>query len=365
MPDDRRKTDDVAAISQKGYQLFKDGAYEEAIERFGKVLSIDPDNSYALVGMGDIARKQGHYRDAVTYYTKCLEHDPDNAFALFGLADSYRGLRKYRDALEVWERYLTHDDENVTVLTRVADGYRKVRNKRRSHELYQRVLELESDNPYALIGLGHLHYDFREYQDALRYWMRMYELSGKSVDIRVLTSIGNCHRKLKSFRKGIPFFEQALEQEPDNFYALFGLADCYRGLNEPEQSLEYWNRILRKDPANKVILTRSGDAYRSMGDLDEAQRCYEQALEIEDDLYATLGLAIIARNRGDFDRAIDMLERLKKQDPDNHRVYVELAHAHARRGDPREAVKTLSAFVARGTKNAYVDELIARYRRES
>ena len=94
------------------------------------------------------------------------------------------------------------------------------------------------------------------------YYPRMVELQAEAVDIRVLTSIGNCYRKLKQFESGVPYFEKALAKEPDNFYALFGLADCYRGTARPNLSLDYWNRILAKDPRNKVILTRAGDAYR-------------------------------------------------------------------------------------------------------
>ena len=107
---------------------------------------------------------------------------------------------------------------------------------------------MEENNAYALIGLGHLHYDFKEYKDALFYWTRMLDVNPQNVDIRVLTSIGNCHRKLKTFDKGLIYFEKALEKDPDNFYALFGLADCYRGLNQQFRSIEYWNKILEQDP---------------------------------------------------------------------------------------------------------------------
>lgn len=352
---------DVAALSHEAYRLFREGNQEEATTLFLQVLEAEPANSYALVGLGDIARKQGRGRDAVEIYNRCLRDDPENSFALFGLADAYRSLRKYHDALQVWERYLKHDSENVTVLTRVADGYRKVRNKRRSQELYEKVLHQEPDNPYALIGLGHLHYDFREYEEALRRWMRMYELGGEKVDIRVLTSVGNCYRKLKDFSGGIPYFERALAKEPRNFYALFGLADCYRGMNEPEESLTYWNRILENDPDNRVILTRAGDALRSLGELDRAVDHYRRALAQGEDVYARIGLAIVTRTRGDETEAIELLELLRRKEPENHRIYTELAATYAQSGSHKAAVQVLKEFQERGRDNAYIGELIERY----
>jgi tetratricopeptide (TPR) repeat protein len=351
---------EIADLSKHGYQYLKENRIEEAEECFARILERDKENNYALVGLGDAARKRGAYRDAVDHYKKCLVYHPGNNYALFGLADCYKALNQYQKAIEIWEQYLLHDNKNITVLTRVADAYRKVRDFRKSKAIYLRVLEMEADNPYALIGLGHLHYDFKEYKDALGYWQRMVELQGRDVDIRVLTSIGNCYRKLKQFDEGVPYFEQALAKEPDNFYALFGLADCYRGTNRPERSLEYWKKILEKDPRNKVILTRGGDAYRSMGDYDQAADFYGRALDIEFDVYAVLGLAVIARMQGKYQDAITSLKKLIQNDPKNYRLYLELSQCYVATGDKQHALEALSDFQRLGIRNIYVQEAAAK-----
>jgi tetratricopeptide (TPR) repeat protein len=210
---------------------------------------------------------------------------------------------------------------------------------------------MEKDNPYALIGLGHLHYDFKEYGKALFYWERMIETRPGQVDIRVLTSIGNCHRKLKSFRSGIEVFRRALEIVPDNFYALFGMADCYRGLNLHKEALEYWNKILALDPNNKVILTRAGEECRAMGNYDEAQALYEKALNIEYDAYAILGLALINKGKGRYAEAAASLESLLQSNFKNSRIYTEMAECYIRLGQDKKAQEILSAFQNQGTRN--------------
>jgi tetratricopeptide (TPR) repeat protein len=358
--DDKHESTEISEISKRGYQLLKENKVAKAIDCFSKILTIDENNNYALVGMGDATRKRGACREAVVFYQRCLDHHPGNNYALFGLADCYKALNQYYKAIEIWEQYLLHDDKNITVLTRVADAYRKVRDFKHSKAIYLRVLEMEETNPYAIIGLGHLHYDFKEYHDALFYWEKMLVLSSGNVDIRVLTSIGNCHRKLKTFNEGIPFFEQALGREPANFYALFGLADCYRGLNQQERSLEYWNRILEQDPRNKVILTRAGDAYRNMDDFDTAQHYYERALNIEFDTYAVLGLALVAKSRGKYGEAATSLKRLIQQDTKNYRLFLELADCYLKQGDKHQALETLEEFQKLGIRNAQISELLEK-----
>jgi len=351
---------EISESSKRGYQLLKENRFDEAIECFAQILEKDKENNYALVGLGDAARKRGAYREASDYYRRCLVFHPGNSYALFGLADCYKALNQYHKAIEIWEQYLLHDNTNITVLTRVADAYRKVHDFRKSKAIYQRVLEMETDNHYALIGLGHLHYDFKEFKEALSYWQRMVDLQGEKVDIRVLTSIGNCFRKLKQFDRGIPYFEQALARETDNFYALFGIADCYRGVGKQSSSLTYWNKILEKDPRNKVILTRAGDAYRNLGEIEKATKYYEEALNIEFDVYAILGLAVIARNQGKWEDAITSLKMLIQNDPKNYRIYLELAQCYMAAGQRQQAVEILAAFQKTGIKNPFIQDALTR-----
>ena len=348
----------IAEISKSGYQLLKENRIDDAIDCFSKILLLDENNNYALVGLGDASRKMGSIRDAVKFYLRCLEHHKGNNYALFGLADCYKAMNQYQKAIDIWEQYLLHDDKNITVLTRIADAYRKVRDFSNSKKTYQKVLEMEEDNAYAIIGLGHLHYDFKEYKGALFYWEKMLQTENTIVDIRVLTSIGNCHRKLKTFSDGIPYFEEALNRDKQNFYALFGLADCYRGLNLFEKSLEYWNRILIQDPKNKMILTRAGDACRNLNDIETAKNFYERALNIEFDTYAVMGLALLAKLQGKTDEAIISFKNLIQQDNKNSRLYSELADCYLKMGDKRSALSTLEDFQKHCIKNQLISEMI-------
>jgi tetratricopeptide (TPR) repeat protein len=351
------ESSEISDLSKKGYQFLKENKTDEALDCFGKILLVNESNNYALVGMGDAFRKRGSFRDAVSYYRRCLNHHPGNNYALFGLADCYKAINDFRKAIEIWEQYLLHDDKNITVLTRVADAYRKVRDFKHSKAVYLRVLEMETQNPYAIIGLGHLHYDFKEYRQALFYWEKMLESNHAGVDIRVLTSIGNCHRKLKTFENGIPYFEAALQRDSRNFYALFGLADCYRGLNQQRRSLEYWNRILEQDPKNKVILTRAGDAYRTLNDFNKSIDYYQRALNIEFDTYAVLGLAVVAKAQGKHEEAIESLHRLIQQDPKNYRFYVEIADCYVKKSDRKKALEYLGKFQKLGIRNNVISDL--------
>ena len=308
-------------------------------------------------------RKRHNYRNALKYYSACLECNPNNNYAYFGIADCYKSLNQLPDAIQAWEHYIAKDPQNISVLSRIADAYRKLKNFPKSKYYYLNVLEVEEDNAYALIGLGHLHFDFKEYESALMYWEKVYKKNPGSVDIRILTSIGNCHRKLKTFQDGLIYFKLALELEPSNFFALFGMADCYRGLQDYGNSLIYWLKILQNDPTNKVILTRAGDAYRVLGELQKAENMYNQALAIEFDAYAVLGLSLIFKAKGQYDKAILKIRSLIKQDKKNHRLYIEIAKCYLDQGDIEKALITLQEYQDLGIYNIYVSDFIEKIKR--
>lgn len=354
------RTAEISELSKRAYQLLRESNTKQASDLFRRILTTEPENNYALVGIGDTLRKEQRYDEAIIQYESCLSFHPGNNYALFGLADCHRALGHFNKAIDAWEEYLKHDESNVTVLTRVADAYRKIRDYQKSAEIYEQVLELDENNSYALIGLGHLHYDFKKYNEALVCWKTMEKRGGKNIDIRVLTSIGNCYRKLGEYESGIPYFEEAMEKQPGNFYAIFGMADCYRGLHETKKSLVYWNMILDQDPENKVILTRAGDAYRAMKAWDTAAIYYRKALDIAFDIYAAMGLALVDKAFGKTETALTSLVGLIEKDPKNHRLYFETASCFEALGRPEEALNCLRGYMEQGLYNDKIEEYAKR-----
>ncbi|MBN1837710.1 MAG: tetratricopeptide repeat protein, partial [Spirochaetales bacterium] len=112
------------------------------------------------------------------------------------------------------------------------------------------------------------------------------------------------------------------------------------------------------DPKNKVIITRAGDALRNLGDLEKAEEYYHRALNIEFDIYAVIGLALISKLRGEHPKAIESLSGLLAQNPRNHRLVIEIADCHMKLGNNQAAIETLSRFLRAGGKNAYISELL-------
>ncbi|HNQ97800.1 MAG TPA: tetratricopeptide repeat protein, partial [Treponemataceae bacterium] len=95
---------------------------------------------------------------------------------------------------------------------------------------------------------------------------------------------------------------------------------------------------------------------------EEAQQYYQRALDIEFDVYAVLGLAMISKTQGKYDDAAVSLNRLIQADPKNYRLYLELAECHVHKGDQQKAIQTLQEFQKLGIRNQLVSEMMDKLR---
>ncbi len=90
--------------------------YEQALEQFGIVLALRPNDDLAIAQMGFVRRRQGEWDSTVAYLERAVELDPQRRNLAFGLGTTYNGMRRYREA----ERFL---DRAIVLQPDVASSY--------------------------------------------------------------------------------------------------------------------------------------------------------------------------------------------------------------------------------------------------
>ncbi len=64
-----------------------------------------------------------------------------------------------------------------------------------------------------------------------------------------------------------------------------------------------------------MVLTRVGDAYRYLNDYENSQIYYKKALDVDFDMFAILGLALIQKEQGKYEEALIAIKSLIKNNP--------------------------------------------------
>ncbi|MBN4063418.1 tetratricopeptide repeat protein [Cardiobacterium sp. AH-315-I02] len=326
----------VIELSKKGSRLFRGGQLEAAEKVYLEAKEIDEENPYVLSGLGDVYRKLNRFADSGAQYDAVLKKDNNNIFALRGAGDARRGMKQPLQAIPYWLRYLEINDKDSHVMVRIADAYHKLDDSENAIDFYEQSLAIKPYDPFALLGLGNVYYAQHNDEKALHCFEKLLA-KNTSHNVVLMTMIGNIYRRRKEFDRAMDHYENALDLDPKNNFALFGLGDCFRGQLNMEKAVYWWGKILAQEPDNQTLWTRVGDALVSLKRYDEAVKHYHSSLKVGHDLYAILGLARAAQKQGDFDKACYHCEQALEVEKDNIRALETLASICDAAGDTEKA----------------------------
>ena len=304
----------VIELSKQGRQNLRSRKYDEACQLFFLGLEREPENPYLLSGMGDASREMGNFEVAEGCYQKLLHIDENNLFALRGLGDVYKKLNRHADAISMWERYLRLRSLDKHVMSRIADSAKVLLQFERAEQMYLSIIEFAPDDRFALSGLADLQYRQGKDGEAIQIYEKILGFGGKS--LHILTILGKLCLRRSNFDKAESYFRRALEIDPDNPYALYGLGNCYRWHRRYHAAIEVWQKILEDSDGTQALHTRMGDAYYHLGMQEDAARFYKRAISFGRDPFSMAGLICLAVDTGDLDTAINAFCDLVVTDDD-------------------------------------------------
>ena len=105
-----------------------------------------------------------------------IEVDPENTAALMRLGDMYRDAGKFEQAIDYYNRSLEVDSTNVDVRVEVAVCYFKAEEPQRAIEELTTTLKYDSKHPGALFYIGGMNASVGKWQEAEMWWGELIEL---------------------------------------------------------------------------------------------------------------------------------------------------------------------------------------------
>ncbi len=206
---------------------------------------------------------------------------------------------------------------------------------------------------------GDIYYEDGNLAGAVQEYGHGLRLNPESVNLN--NSLGVCYAQMGFDRRAIACFRRVLEQEPENFMALFNLGLALRRVGRQQDAWEAFSRAHAVDGEHAEVA-------RQLGLLAlEAQR-YQEAVRYLDQYCAAAGrrqeevaatrrraieegralcaLAEALRGLGEERRAMAVLERAVRVDPANGRALGLLAELYDLLGQGDDIVRSLASRAA-------------------
>lgn len=204
---------------------------------------------------------------------------------------------------------------------------------------------------------------------------------------------GIAHLKINQFEEAMQFINTALEALPENPDFLIGKGDVYLSLGNYEEAYYYYRRAADNEPDNFRAWLNMGTALLRLENYSDALSCYRKANTIRDhDGEVWLGMGICLLNLGDMDEASNALKtaiRLKpnqpalwyylgrierdaqkalrllirgyRMDPDNIDILLEMTRIYIDMGNQEGAGKVLERAYEISPKNQRVVDMLEYY----
>jgi tetratricopeptide (TPR) repeat protein len=113
---------------------------------------------------------------------------------------------------------------------------------------YEKTLELDAQSAGALVNLGTIYFNTRQWEEAERYYRAA--LQADPGYALAHFDLANLYDERGEREKALEHYEAALRIAPHYADAHYNLALLYQGSNQPMKAVHHWTRYLKLDPAS-------------------------------------------------------------------------------------------------------------------
>src|SRR5690554_6683647 len=131
-----------------------------------------------------------------------------------------------------------------------------------AEELLDVLYHLEQSNEEIYIQKANIYSRRDDHPEAIRLHEKALEITDDPVD--VLSLIGMEYLFMEDFRHAKLYFMRCLEEDEDDFSALYNVIYCFNFLEEHEESIDFLNDFLNKNPYCEVAWLQVGKQYSKL-----------------------------------------------------------------------------------------------------
>jgi len=132
------------------------GQWEDAIDAYRRVVSIDPTYAAAWNNLGLLLHRMGRYDEASDAYLAALTQDPQCCEAAYNLGSLHEDRGAIEDAIGDYQKALELSPDYADAHFNLAGALARHGRDGEAIKHWQRYLELDSGSPWARIARAHL-----------------------------------------------------------------------------------------------------------------------------------------------------------------------------------------------------------------
>ena len=291
--------------------------------------------AYLLVG--DVYYSSGEYDAALIAFRRALEKEPNNVYALYGLGRTQLRLLQFSAAIENLKKAIALDSNFAPAYVALAEAYT---------DRFIYAQDKKSAAPYLDQALMVL-------DDAQRVDPNYYPTYNQR---------GLVYQYKGDLKKAEAAFKKALELEPNDPTVRYNLAQVYLSEGKLDEALEMLKQGVTLDPSSAQLQLLYGKVLAVKGDLANAEQALAKGTKLDPlNAGAWLNLGQVYFLEGKYDEAVKALQSSLELDPLSYpETYFYLGRTLLEQGKHEEARSNFSKAVKLAPENADYHYWLAR-----
>ncbi|MCH2490918.1 MAG: tetratricopeptide repeat protein [Flavobacteriales bacterium] len=211
-------------------------------------------------------------------------------------------------------------------------------------QLLDELHVLEQSNEEIYIQKANILSRRDKHKDAIRLLEQALEVTNDESD--VLSLIGMEYLFLEDFENAKYFFMKCLEEDEEDYSALYNIIYCFEYLEQHEAAIDYLNDFLNKNPYCEVAWHQVGKQYYFLKDYKKALAAFDFAI-ISDDRFigAYLEKGKVLEKLKQYKEAIESYSITLGLDDPTSFALLRIGKCYEKLGDPELALQFYSKCV--------------------
>ena len=346
-----KETPDDADVYEKRANLYYYmDKYDLADKDYQKIISIDPGSVMGYMGIGRNANAKKRYNEAIEQFNYATRLASEYSSGYSFRAESHLGLQQYDKAIDDIIKALDIDGDNKAfhLMQQVADS-----------AMVPLVAKLKvqsvknPNNEYWLYCLGVVHEHTDAYKKAIEYYTSCYEKEASDV---ISYRISQCYSNMGDFTSALKHIDNAIALDSTDYDYVMEKANLLYESGNAKDAIIELGKYISHQPDYFGGYYRRGWFKDNSEDTDGAIEDYTMAIVLQPDYaYAYLGRGDMYALKGnkksseaDYKKAIEFMDKVIANDPDNAGNYYDAACLHSRMGELDKSAYFLQIALEKG-----------------
>ncbi len=273
---------------------------EEALRHLTAATAIRPESASAH---RKLAEHLNQRVEAVAEYREVLRLQPDSSWAQLGLCKALQTLGKLGEEIEAYRAAIRRRPDDAWAHARLGVALKVQRQYEEAIEEFHRATKLNPDMALAHVELGGLLWDQGRKADAAVPWSEAVRLNPDDAIMQI--NLGSARLAAGDYRGAVESYREAVRLQPDNasVYTYLGTALTHEGdLAGAEVA---YHQAIRLNPGMASAHLALGHLLWIQGRIAEAAVPWSEAVRLNpDDALTQMNLGSARRFGGDFDGAV-------------------------------------------------------------